>query len=425
MFTGFASENTPAIQVWDCYIDNTPALNVGLADDCAPIQFFRTGATTTDIQIYLPTAPIEGKLIKIINSPFNSNKQYLNIKLLDASRNGSFNILSIGPGQYLDLCYTKQVISPMNWGFNYTGLSRTGWIPLNIGGTTAINSYAFAVGFRAAALEKNSAVIGGDANQALVSNSAVVGGSTNTASQSNAFVGGGSSNTASGTNSAVVGGSSNSASNTNAFVGGGTSNIASGQHTFVGGGSGNLANQSFSAVIGGGSNQATAQLSSVFGGANGSTRSIQGYTVFPASDGPVDAQVGKQQLATLLIGRQTTGATATVLTSNTGAAGTDNQVILPNNSAYFFRGEVIAGKTAAGDAKGWTIEGVIKRGANAASTTLVGSTVTSLYADAGAATWSIAVTADTTNGGLKVEVTGQAATTIRWVAQIRTTETAF
>jgi hypothetical protein len=98
---------------------------------------------------------------------------------------------------------------------------------------------------------------------------------------------------------------------------------------------------------------------------------------------------------------------------------------LPNNSAYFFTGEVVAGVTGGGNTKGWTIEGVIKRGANAAATTLVGTTVTSMYADVGAATWTIAVTADTTNGGLAVTFTGQLATTIRCVAQIRTTEMTF
>jgi hypothetical protein len=127
----------------------------------------------------------------------------------------------------------------------------------------------------------------------------------------------------------------------------------------------------------------------------------------------------------LILARQTTDATATALTSNTSAAGTTNQVILPNNSAYFFTGEVISGVTGGGNTKGFTIEGVIKRGANAAATTLVGSTVVSTFGDAGAATWTIALTADTTNGGLRVTFTGQAATTIRTVCQIRTTEMTF
>jgi hypothetical protein len=125
------------------------------------------------------------------------------------------------------------------------------------------------------------------------------------------------------------------------------------------------------------------------------------------------------------LGKQTTDATPTVVTIDGNAGATTNQVILPNNSAYFFRGEVISGKTAGGDSKGWTIEGVIKRGANAAATTLVGSTVTSLYADAGAATWTIGLTADTTNGGLTVTFTGQLSTTIRTVCQIRTTEMTY
>jgi hypothetical protein len=47
------------------------------------------------------------------------------------------------------------------------------------------------------------------------------------------------------------------------------------------------------------------------------------------------------------------------------------------------------------------------------------------FADVGAATWTIAVTADTTNGGLAITFTGQLATTIRTVAQIRTTEMTY
>ena len=135
---------------------------------------------------------------------------------------------------------------------------------------------------------------------------------------------------------------------------------------------------------------------------------------------------GSVQAGLLIIGRQTTDATATVLTSNTSAGSTTNQVILPNNSAYTFQGTCIAAKTAAGDTSSWKFEGAIKRGANAASTTLVAAvTPTVIAQDAGASAWVLAITADTTNGGIKVEVTGQAATTIRWVVKIETTEVTF
>jgi hypothetical protein len=114
------------------------------------------------------------------------------------------------------------------------------------------------------------------------------------------------------------------------------------------------------------------------------------------------------------------------LASNNSAASTTNQVILPNNSAYTFQGTCIANVTAGGTTSGWKFEGVIKRGANAASTTLVAAvTPTVIAQDAGAVTWVLAITADTTNGGIKVEVTGAAATTIRWVVKIETTEVTF
>jgi hypothetical protein len=169
-----------------------------------------------------------------------------------------------------------------------------------------------------------------------------------------------------------------------------------------------------------------ASVSVVLGGSRGTSRSIQGNTVFPASNSPIADVSGNSQAALLILGRQTTDATATVLASNSSAAAATNQIALPQNSAYYFTGEVIAGVTAAGNTKGWSISGVIKRGVLASTTALVGTpTVTSLYADTGASTWSVAVTANTTLGCLTITVTGQASNTIRWVAQIRTTEMTF
>jgi hypothetical protein len=226
-------------------------------------------------------------------------------------------------------------------------------------------------------------------------NSIILGGTGNTATGENSFLGNGFNNSATGSYSTIVNGYICTASGIASFVSNGELNLANSSYAFVGGGYG------------------------------GSSRSIVGNVIFAASGQPVSGTVGAQQSATLVLGRQTTDATATVLRSNPSAAGTSNQVILPNNSAYFFQGQVVAGVTGAGDTKGWTVEGVIKRGANAASTVLVGSTVMSSYGDAGAVTWVVALTADTTNGGLAITVTGQAATTIRWVAQIRTTEMTF
>ena len=264
-------------------------------------------------------------------------------------------------------------------------------------------------------------VVGGGNNQATGSYSFIGGGgdagtaaNRNVASGDWSFVGGGTKNTASGAGSVVCGGGLFN-----------TPNNASGAGSFIGGGYLNAATGFAASILGGNSNAANFNQCSILGGSNGSTKSIAGNTVIAGAN-PLNSSQGGSQTAILILGRQTTDATATILASDTSAAGTTNQVILPNNSAYYFRGEVVSGVTGGGDTKGWSIEGVIKRGANAASTALVGTpTVTSLYADAGATTWILAVTADTTNGGLALTFTGQAATTIRTVAQIRTTEMTF
>jgi hypothetical protein len=162
------------------------------------------------------------------------------------------------------------------------------------------------------------------------------------------------------------------------------------------------------------------------GGSQGIARSIDGNLVFPAANNPLSSSQGSQQAALLVLAVQTTDATATALRSNTSAAGTTNQIILPNNSAYYFKGSVIANVTGAANGAAWSFEGAIMRGANAASTVLIDTpSINRVAASAGATTWTIALTADTTNGGLAVTVTGVAATTIRWVAKVETTEVTF
>jgi hypothetical protein len=307
-------------------------------------------------------------------------------------------------------------------------------------GITFPTTYVAAISGTSLTLNQNATATGTPTLSFFTPHGVVVGGGNNQATGSYSFIGGGGDagtaanrNVASGDWSFVGGGRGNQATGAGSVVAGGgwdgttfTGNTSSGLASAVLTGLANTASGSYSVVLGGNANTATGNNSSVLSGAYGTSRGLVGNTTFAASNSPVAVLVGASQSSLLVLGKQTTDATPTALCSNGNAAGTTNQVILPNNSAYFFRGEVVSGKTAAGDTKGWTIEGVIKRGANAASTALVGvPTVTSTYADLGAATWDIAVTADTTNGGLRVTFTGQAATTIRTVCQIRTTEMTY
>lgn len=269
-------------------------------------------------------------------------------------------------------------------------------------------------------------VVGGGNNQATGSYSFIGGGgdagtaaNRNVASGDWSFVGGGRGNTASGLGSVVCGGGLDA---TTTYA-----NVASGLASTISGGLGHLANSTGSTVLGGFFGTASGAMSTVVGGRNSTTRAISGNTVFSASSVPISgAANGFNQAALLILARQTTDATATALCSDSSAAGTTNQVILPNNSAYLFKATVISNVTGGGNTSAWKLEGAIKRGANAASTTIVGLVTTTLLAqDAGAATWVIAATADTTNGGLRITFTGQASTTIRTVCKVETTEVTY
>jgi hypothetical protein len=261
----------------------------------------------------------------------------------------------------------------------------------------------------------------------------VVGGGNNQATGSYSFIGGGGDagtaanrNVASGDWSTVGGGIKNTATGLYSIIGGGNTNITSGAYSIAAGGQNNNASNSYSTISGGVDNVSNSAVSTVAGGFKGTTRGITGYTVFPSCYIPISNTLGVSQAALLILGKQTTDATATVLTSDTGGAGGTNQVILPNNSAYFFKGSVIANVTGAANGAAWSFEGAIMRGANAASTVLIDTpSVNRVAASSGATAWTIALTADTTNGGLTVTVTGVASTTIRWVAKVETTEVTF
>jgi hypothetical protein len=119
---------------------------------------------------------------------------------------------------------------------------------------------------------------------------------------------------------------------------------------------------------------------------------------------------------------QSSSATALVLTTSNSTGSATNQVILPNNAAYAFSGIVIAKQSGSTNAASWKVEGMVVRGANAASTTLVFSTAVAI---SNVPLWGLALSANTTNGGLAVTATGAAATNIRWVATIQTSEVTY
>jgi hypothetical protein len=156
-------------------------------------------------------------------------------------------------------------------------------------------------------------------------------------------------------------------------------------------------------------------------GNGASTQSI--YGKFAKASG-FFSNFADMQTGMVVVVAATTDATPKVLTSNKGAASTTNQIILPNNSAYAFHGTIVARQQAsAGTAcAAWKIEGLIRREGSAGTTVLVNSATTVLD---NTPSWGMALTADVTNGGLAITVTGAAATNIRWVATIHTSEVTY
>ena len=198
---------------------------------------------------------------------------------------------------------------------------------------------------------------------------------------------------------------------------------ASATYALAIGGDTNESSGSYSVTIGGSTNLASGSFSYAAGYFAVSTQ----YGKKAYSSGRFSTNNGSAQLGTMVLRKPTTDATASVLTTDEGTAASTNQVILPNNSAFSFTGTIIARQQAAGGSNyaAWEIKGAIIRDANAASTTLGSFNINALSATAGASAWVVALTADTTNGGLAITVTGAAATNIRWVATVNTSEVTY
>ena len=132
---------------------------------------------------------------------------------------------------------------------------------------------------------------------------------------------------------------------------------------------------------------------------------------------------GDCQKSEFPLSKRTTDATATTLTVAGGVASTANQVILSNQSAYRFKGTIIGKQSGSTNVAAWDVDGLIVRGANAAATTLNVSNVTLVQNTPAWGTPTLA--ADTTNGGLSVNVIGLATTNIQWTCALDTTEVIY
>jgi hypothetical protein len=271
--------------------------------------------------------------------------------------------------------------------------------------TSRSNAAQVAAGLACAILSGASNTIPSPASYGVIA-----GGQQNsiTTSGSGIFMGGGLNN--------VV-----AAGNTHVLAGGSANNIQSGssQSSVIGGGDSNVINTAWATIAGGRFNTLTGVNSACPGGYYGSDRGDQAYVYANGRFAAAGDAQHRQQVAR----RSTADATQSTLFAD-GATGfaSGNLLELPNSSAFYFCAEVVARDNATGNCGVYEVKGMVKRGASAAATSVGGVVTTTIYEDAGAAAWDVTAQADTTNGALLIRVTGAAATTIKWVARIRTVE---
>lgn len=214
-----------------------------------------------------------------------------------------------------------------------------------------------------------------------------------------AFIGAGKNNRAWQPQAAVVAGQSNVAGDQDAIVCAGSFNEALGNTTFVGAGSENSAIGSYSGIVAGVGAQTLL------------------YSQHSQASGYF-AAAGDAQTSVLVVRKSTTNATPADMFLD----GNSQKISLSNDTTFVFSIIVVARRTDAdNESAAYKFEGCIDRQTNAASTALVGSVTKTVLAEDTAA-WDCNVTADTTNGAIKVTVTGEASKTIRWVARIELTE---
>lgn len=210
-------------------------------------------------------------------------------------------------------------------------------------------------------------------------------------------------------------GSGHSVTGTYAVALNGDANVVSGNYAACIAGSGNTASGNRSVVIGGYTCVSNAFASTALGSFS-NTRSIDGSFVLAST---TVSGSGDSQMMMLELHVATTNATQTTLCSENNSAAANNQLTLPNDSAYVVTGLVVGRQNTTGDSASWEFKAHIRRGSNAASTAMVAScTPTQIAADSGASTWALAVDANTTLGCLRIRVTGEASKNIRWVCSV-------
>lgn len=215
---------------------------------------------------------------------------------------------------------------------------------------------------------------------------------------------------ATGQNAVAIG--TAAAASADASVAIGWDSTASAQSAIVAGGQTNTASAAYAAVFGGAGNIASAQSSVAMG--EDAIADIAGQV----SVGNGLFTSGISQCSTIPFAVTTSNSTPTELTSLSSG-----RLALRANTAWRFIISVIARRASGASHASWKIEGTIYRNSTAGSTAILGDVEVSPNS-ANEAGWDFTVSADTTNGALKMLATG-GAYNVRWTAAVQLSEITY
>ena len=232
-----------------------------------------------------------------------------------------------------------------------------------------------------------------------------------------------------GANSVICGGSRNTVSTSFAFVGGGNLNIArtesycavvcgqqntvEDQYAFLGGGRYNLSSGDYAALCGGLGQEIYGDYGSILGGSGGR---VDRFAQQSHASGQF-AATGDAQRARFVLRCKTTTNTAVELFLD----GSATRLTIPSGKIFAFTINLSGVKSDGSAVAHYMRQYCLK---NVSGTTSEVYAPVTVGSDNAAGT-TIAISANDTNDALKVEVTGIAAETWRWVASVDAVEIAY
>jgi len=255
----------------------------------------------------------------------------------------------------------------------------------------------------------------------------IAGGQRNTVSAADSFIGAGKGNIVSGIESFAAGEYNEVSGTKSAAVCSG--NIISGDQSFASGEGNNISGYGSSAE--GNGNVITADCCHAEGSLNECTQPYshaegmcaKTYNQFQHAKASWDFGCGdikgEAQYTNIIARLETPDDTPYDL-----LVGEEGCITLMNNKMNAFRVLIVASDDSIAEGAAYEFKGLIKKGATAASTAIIGAVSKTVIAESDA-DWDADITADTTNGALKITVTGDDTNLTRWVAFVEFVEVAF